>query len=287
MPHKVKNPPIVIMAHGFGCQKDFTLDNTADWFAKAGFASLVFDYRGFGASEGSVWHEIDAYKHIEDYFAALDFVFGGGVANVNLKKVFLWGTSYAGGHVIQVAGSYPRKEKIAGVISQVPFFDGMVTAMNVIQTSPIIWSIEAPAAAIKDLIRSYLGMSRHYWPIYKSPAEKDLAILNVPDIHRGFESIIVPSRWMVWKNYATAWSGLQFALYNPYKYATEIDVPVLLVVTKIDTLIPPYRAKEVAQLIKKCTYIELQSNHFDIYFGKLFGQAVTAEVDFLKEHSKE
>jgi len=287
MPKKVKNPPIIVMAHGFGCQKDFTLDNTADRFAKAGYAALVFDYRGFGASEGKVWHEIDVNKHREDYFSALDFVFGGGVANVNLKKVFLWGTSYSGGHVLLVAGTYPQKSKLAGVISQVPFVDGIVTALNVIQSSPILWAIEAPAAALKDLIRGTLGLSRHYWPIYKREQEKDLAILNVPKIQEGFEAFLIPSNsWNVWKNYATAWSALQFALYNPHFSVTEIEAPVLFVITNKDVLLPPYRAIEVSKKIKKCILKEIQSDHFDIYQGDLFNQAVKIEIDWLNSQNK-
>ena len=41
-------PPLVIMAAGFGTQKDFGLDRYAEKFVQAGIAVFLFDYRNFG-----------------------------------------------------------------------------------------------------------------------------------------------------------------------------------------------------------------------------------------------
>jgi len=211
-------------------------------------------------------------------------VLGGSksvVLDVNLNQLYLWGTSYSGGHVLQVAGTYPDKLKIAGVISQVPFVSGIVTALNVIMRSPPLWSIQAPAAALKDLIRSKIGLSRHYFPIYK--VQSDLGILSVPDIQYEFEEfLIVPDSWKVWKNYATAWSGLQFALYNPNIYVKEIESPVLFVITSDDTLVPPSAARDASKKIKNCSVKEISSAHFDVYKGQLFEQTVNYEIEWLK-----
>lgn len=45
-------PPIVVMGHGMGAQKDIGLWMYGERFCEAGMAVLVFDYRGFGGSEG-------------------------------------------------------------------------------------------------------------------------------------------------------------------------------------------------------------------------------------------
>ena len=45
--------PVVVMAHGLGGTKDSGLEPFATAFAAAGLDVLAFDYRGFGASEGT------------------------------------------------------------------------------------------------------------------------------------------------------------------------------------------------------------------------------------------
>ena len=44
--------PAVVMAHGYSAVKEQYLDRYAAHFAAAGLAALVFDNRGFGASDG-------------------------------------------------------------------------------------------------------------------------------------------------------------------------------------------------------------------------------------------
>src|SRR5690606_22003573 len=44
--------PTIVMAHGFGAVRALRLYAYAERFAAAGYVVLVFDYRGFGESEG-------------------------------------------------------------------------------------------------------------------------------------------------------------------------------------------------------------------------------------------
>ena len=48
-----KKRPCIVMAHGFGGVKEMRLDAYAERFSAAGYHVLVFDYRHFGASDGS------------------------------------------------------------------------------------------------------------------------------------------------------------------------------------------------------------------------------------------
>jgi hypothetical protein len=45
-------PPIILMAHGLGCQKDYRLPQFAAQFATNGYAVLLFDYRWGRALSG-------------------------------------------------------------------------------------------------------------------------------------------------------------------------------------------------------------------------------------------
>lgn len=62
-------------------------------------------------------------RHVEDYQAALDFVRGPALADIiDGSRVALWGTSFAGGHVLQTAAADkvpPEVGMIRAVISQV------------------------------------------------------------------------------------------------------------------------------------------------------------------------
>lgn len=63
------------------------------------------------------------HRHVEDYRAALDYVRGPDlVGRVDSSRVALWGTSFAGGHVIRVAAADLVPDKVGSiraVISQV------------------------------------------------------------------------------------------------------------------------------------------------------------------------
>ena len=43
--------PVVVMAHGYNCLKEFYLDRYAAAFASAGHVVLAYDHRNFGASD--------------------------------------------------------------------------------------------------------------------------------------------------------------------------------------------------------------------------------------------
>jgi hypothetical protein len=63
--------PTVVMAHGFSAVKEMYLDAFAEVFAAAGLNALVFDNRGFGASDGEPRQEIDPWQQVRDYRHAI------------------------------------------------------------------------------------------------------------------------------------------------------------------------------------------------------------------------
>src|SRR5271163_1535754 len=105
--------PAVAMAHGLGAVKEMYLEPFARRFAKAGIAALVFDYRGFGASGGEPRQRISPRDQIEDYRNALTWL--SLQSEIDADRLGVWGTSFSGGHVIQVAAQDPR---VKAVVSQ-------------------------------------------------------------------------------------------------------------------------------------------------------------------------
>ena len=66
--------PAVVMAHGFSAVKEMYLDRFAEVFAEAGMATLVFDNRNFGASDGEPRQEIDPWQQVRDYRHAITWI---------------------------------------------------------------------------------------------------------------------------------------------------------------------------------------------------------------------
>src|ERR1039458_1259249 len=109
----------IVMAHGFSAVKEMYLDKFADAFAKAGFASLVYDNRNFGASDGQPRQEIDPWLQVRDYSDAITFALS--LDQTDAARIGVWGSSYSGGHVLVVA-AIDRRVKC--VVSQAPFISG-------------------------------------------------------------------------------------------------------------------------------------------------------------------
>jgi uncharacterized protein len=105
--------PAAVLAHGFSAVKEMHLDHFAEAFAQAGLAALVFDHRGFGASDGTVRQEIDPVAQVRDYRHALSFA--ATLPEVDARRLGVWGTSYSGGHAI-VVGATDRRVKCVAVV---------------------------------------------------------------------------------------------------------------------------------------------------------------------------
>jgi len=74
-PH-VSTGTTIVMAHGIGGIKSAGLAPIAERFAAAGHTCVLFDYRHFGASEGSPRELLHIRAERDDYQAALEFAAG-------------------------------------------------------------------------------------------------------------------------------------------------------------------------------------------------------------------
>ena len=120
LPHNANKPPVVIMAHGMGAQKDFKLQDFASRFIDENVAAFLFDYRTFGKSDGEPRQLVDPIHHVEDWHAAIAHI--RTLKEIDANRIALWGSSFSGGHVIMCAA---KDHDIAAVVSQIPFVSGL------------------------------------------------------------------------------------------------------------------------------------------------------------------
>lgn len=107
--------PCIVMAHGWTALKEMDLDAFAEYFtSKLPMSALVYDNRNFGESDGEPRHEIVPALQKSDYSDAITYA--QSLEQVDPDKIAIWGSSYSGGHVLEV-GAVDRRVK--AVLSQV------------------------------------------------------------------------------------------------------------------------------------------------------------------------
>ena len=107
--------PLVILAHGLGGLKEWTIPEVAGALVDAGIAAMAFDYRNFGDSDGLPREEVDHYGRIEDWQSAISYA--TTVPGIDRERIGIWGTSLGGRDVLAVAAIDRR---VRCVVSQVP-----------------------------------------------------------------------------------------------------------------------------------------------------------------------
>lgn len=108
------------MAHGFAFVKEQGLERYAEAFAAAGMATVVFDNRNLGASEGKPRQDIDPWQQARDYRSAITFA--QGLPEIDSNRIGIWGTSYSGAVALHVAAVDKR---VKAVTVQVPGISGI------------------------------------------------------------------------------------------------------------------------------------------------------------------
>lgn len=110
-----KNPPIIIMCHGWAGGKTegphFLFVKTARFLCKGGFAVLRFDHAGVGDSEGD-FEDYNTTSSLNDIKCAIDFVTKR--KNINPEKIGLLGHSMGGMNAIITAA---RNKNVKCVVS--------------------------------------------------------------------------------------------------------------------------------------------------------------------------
>lgn len=263
--------PAVVMAHGFGAVKELRLDAYAERFSAAGFAVLVFDYRHFGASEGEPRQLLDIGQQLADWHSALRFI--RAEATIDTSRIALWGTSFAGGHVVEVAA---KDGNIKCIISQVPHLDGFASASAAGGPQAARLAMEAARDAASGLI----GLEPHYVKIAGGPGE--LAAMTSENVATMWPQM-VPSGFS-FDNRVAARIFLHLPLYSPERLAEKISVPWLIQVAAHDKTTPVGAAESAAERAPRATLTVYDCDHFDVYLPPLFDKVVAEQIAFLNQH---
>lgn len=265
--------PAISMAHGYAGVKEHGIEPFARDFADAGFAVLLHDHRNFGASDGAVRQDVDPWRQIADWRRALSFL--EAQPEVDASRIGLWGTSYAGGHVI-VLGATDRRVK--AVVAQVPTISGYEQGLRRIPPD----AIAAIEHAFSEDERAQL----------RGEPPRRQAIVNadpsVPASYRSKDAIdfyLQPLPAGVWENSVTVRSTRAARMYEPGAWVSRVSpTPLLMVVALNDTItVTDVALAAYERALEPKRLVTIPGGHFDPYVGQ-FPKASAAAVAWFREH---
>jgi len=253
--------PAVVLGHDLSGVKEQDLFRYAEFFARAGFYALAFDYRTFGASAGEAFGPAvadlrqlaDPLEQIEDYRAAVAFL--RGQKGVHPDRVGLWGAGLAGGHVLMVAADDPL---IGAVVSQGPIVSGRESVAGAATPHPIV-------------------------PVTPDADHPDRpAVFSGADARRYFETRrpTAPS----WRNELLRGSLELVRSYEPISSVGAVSAPLLMVLAADDDVghadlqVLAYRLAAHPKRLHV-----LQGGHFSFY-DENFQQAANAASAWFSQH---
>lgn len=281
--------PLVVASHGFGMTVECGLLTVADRLVEHGIGSLVFDYRGFGRSLGEPRQVLDIARQREDVRAAL--AHARTLPEVDGRRLALWGTSFAGGHVLAVAAEEPH---LAAAIAQVPAADGRAFVRGDGVGDPaaaptdagadggsLAWirhGLGLAARSAIDTVRAAVGAAPLYVPIagelgshavIAGPDARDTLSVFVPDVER-------------FDNRVAARIVLAMVRDRPVVTAHRIVAPLLVVVARYDRIAPPVPARTAAEAAADGHVMEVDVQHMEVYQQPHLDELLAAEIEWLR-----
>jgi pimeloyl-ACP methyl ester carboxylesterase len=267
--------PAVVMAHGLAAIKAGGLAPYAERFAREGFTTVAFDYRQWGGSSGEPREVASVPRQREDYRTVIDWAMAE--PEIDQTQVFIWGTSFSGLQVVEIAATDAR---LRGAIAQTPLVDGLAGA----KMAPATHAFHLLLAGLLDRLGALFGRTPRYIPAGVGSGEFG-AVANAAAL--AGQDIIRPKDGAEWHNRIAARSLLGVAAHRPARRAADIRCPILLVVAEHDMIAPVGPALRIAEHAPRAELLRSRGDHYDVYQGgEDFDNVVTGEVEFLHRHSR-
>jgi hypothetical protein len=272
--------PVVVMAHGYNCLKEFYLDKYAAAIAAAGHFVVAYDHRNFGESDGEPRQELDPWLQVRDYRNAITYA--QTLHGVDPDRVGIWGSSYAGGHVLVVA-AIDRRVKC--VVAQVPTISGWESTLR---RNPPQALADQRALFDADRLERFRGGAPKMVPMVVEPSESALASHASADAWRFFTGQSSPPedgwRFAKWRNEITLRSLELYSEYEPGSFVERIaPTPLLMVVGDDDVVCPTDLTLEAFNRAREPKRLELYpGGHFSAYTDQ-FERASNAACQWFSE----
>lgn len=278
LPTGVGRAPLVVMAPGLGGTKDGFLESFAWSFVDRGLAVLIFDYRGFGGSQGLPRHWVAPPRHREDYEAALRFAQSQLGDCVDASRIGLWGSSFSGGTALVTAAG---RDDVRALVAQCPY----------LKTPP---QLEPRGLSlVRFVLCAMLDMLPLLPPIYVplfgrpgqwvfAPSTENPSVDDVGGaLGSDFWRLLPKPPLGGWENRMLARGLTTLDQFVPLDEVSKVKCPVLFVAALRDDMVPSAYVVQAHELCTGSELVRYDCGHFDLYAGSVHAHNARSQADFL------
>jgi pimeloyl-ACP methyl ester carboxylesterase len=263
--------PAVVLVHGLGATHDMMLAQYEQHFAAAGIATLAFDYRHTGESDGQPRQRISMARQRADVVAALSYL--ATHTDVDPSRVGLWGTSLGAMNVLRAAAG---RSDVAAAVVQCPIVHGPGAARSLGIRGPL----KLTPAIVEDAVRGWLRRGRRYVPIVGRRGS--VAMVTAPGALDGWNSTVPPGG--TFDNRIAAADAVAMITTSALRDARRISAPLLVCVCDRENLMDPRYAALAAKRAPRGLARHYDSDHFTIYHPPLLHRVLADQTAFFVEH---
>ncbi len=259
--------PGIILCHGFAGVKELLLPAYAEYFCGAGFVVFVFDYRGFGESEGEQGRLVPR-EQVVDIGHAVTYM--RSRPEVDPERLGLWGTSFGGANVITAAAGDKRVKCLS---VQLTFGNG-----ERVITGPLK---EAEKAKMMGMIEKM-----------QARAVTQNKVMMVP-LHK----VLTDEQSIEFFNrYKDKFPALEIKIpfltvketmgHQPERFLRDVTIPILIVAAENDLVNPKEESEilyEKANEPKELLMLE-GATHYELYEGEKFQVVAAKQVEWFKRY---
>lgn len=260
--------PAILMLGGWGSIQMALTSSFTHSFVEAGFAVMEFDYPGWGNSGGFPRQGINPWRRTRVADTALAHLKSQPM--VDAHQITLWGTSFGGGHVVDLASQHPE---LKGAIIQVPMLDGMAATF----ATPLARLLKLTCLGVLDQIKPGASI---YVPTLAR--EGEFGTMDRDGAWNAMEVALVALPDVGYDNRVAAKSVLTMPLYRPWRRLKDVKIPMLMMGATGDTVAPFVSDKVRRVGNPNVQVIEIDANHFDPYFDPLFPEVLAHQLRFLR-----
>lgn len=260
--------PAILMVGGWGSVQMALTSSFTLSFVDAGFAVMEFDYPGWGDSGGFPRQGINPWRRTRVADTALAHL--KSQQQVLAHDITLWGTSFGGGHVVDLATQHPE---LKGAIVQVPMLDGLAAMF----ATPIGRLSKMVALGLLDLIKP--GAPIHVPTLSR---EGEFSTMDRDGGLEALQAALAAHTDHKYDNRVAARSVLPLPLYRPWVRLKDVKIPMLMIGATGDTVAPFVSDKVKRVGNPNVQVIEVAANHFDPYFDPLFREMLAHQLKFLR-----
>jgi len=259
--------PAVILCHGFSGIRSILLPPYAEELARSGFAALLFDYRGFGDSEGERGRLVPAEQRV-DIRNAITFM--QSLGEIDPERIGLWGTSFGGANAICTA-AIDKRVKCLSV--QITFGSGerMVGAGMTDEE--------------KNKLRATLDKAWQRSVVRNKPMMLAMEQILTDEDSKAFYAKTVAEH-PEFKTKLPLTTIRESLEYCPEDVVGSVSVPIMFIGATDDIVCPVaemHILHEKANDPKGLHIIE-GARHYDVYEGEFFRQSCGKAVEWYKKH---